>query len=46
MRQWFQHGLITPADTRVTIYRGEETTGGILNAAVDVLENVHLVRGE
>ncbi len=46
LREWFQHDLITPVDTRGTVYRGDKTTGGIPNAAVDVLENLHVVRGE
>jgi hypothetical protein len=46
LREWFEHGLITPAGTRGTVYRGREETSGIPNAAVDVLENLHLIRGE
>lgn len=46
LREWFEHGLITPSETRGTVYRGPETTGGVPNAAVDVLENLHLIRGE
>jgi hypothetical protein len=46
LRAWFEHTLIPPAGTRGTVYRGREKTGGIPNAAVDVLENLHLIRGE
>ena len=46
LRTWSERNLITPAGTRGTVYRGREETGGIPNAAVDVLENLHLIRGE
>jgi tetratricopeptide (TPR) repeat protein len=46
LREWFEHTLITPAGTRGTVYRGQEETGGIPNVAVDVLESLHLIRGE
>ena len=46
LREWFERNLITPAGTRGTVYRGREKTGGIPNAAVDVLEDLHLIRGE
>jgi SOS-response transcriptional repressor LexA len=46
LRAWFAHTLITPAGTRGTICRGREETGGIPNAAVDVFQNLHLIRGE
>jgi len=46
LRAWFESRLITPAGTRGTVYRGREETGGIPNTAVDVLENLHLIRGE
>jgi hypothetical protein len=46
LRAWFDHHLITPAGTRGTVYRGREKTGGIPNAGMDVLENLHLIRGE
>jgi SOS regulatory protein LexA len=46
IRKWFERKLITPGGTRGTVYRGREKTGGIPNAAVDVLENLHLIRGE
>ena len=46
LRSWFEHSLITLAGTRGTVYRGREETGGIPNAAVDLLESLHLIRGE
>ncbi len=46
LRNWFERHLVTPADTRGTVFRGKERTEGIPNAAVDVLENQHLIRAE
>jgi tetratricopeptide (TPR) repeat protein len=46
LRAWFEDHLITPVGTRGTVYSGEKETGGIPNAAVVVLENLHLIRGE
>ncbi|HYY56314.1 MAG TPA: tetratricopeptide repeat protein [Pyrinomonadaceae bacterium] len=46
LRRWFERVLITAAGTRGTVFRGSAETGGIPNAAVDELENQHLVRAE
>ena len=46
LRDWFDQKLITPAGTRGTVYRGAQETGGILNEAIDVLEDMHIIRGE
>jgi WD40 repeat protein len=46
LRSWFARTLITPSGTRGTVYRGPEETSGIPNAAVDVLQDLHLIRGE
>jgi WD40 repeat protein len=46
LRQWFEASLITPASTRGTVYRGTRTTAGIQNAAVETLEDMHIIRGE
>lgn len=46
LRRWFEEALITPAGTRGTVYRGSETTGDLPNTAVDILENMHIIRGE
>lgn len=46
LRNWFGRILITPMGTRSTVFRGEETTGGIENNAVDFLESRHIIRAE
>ena len=46
LRRWFEQSLITPAGTRGTVYRGPQRSGGMPNTAVDVLEDLHLIRGE
>ena len=46
VRDWFEKSLITPAGTRGTVYRGALQTGSMNNAAIDVLENMHIIRGE
>jgi len=46
LRGWFKNKLITPSETRGTVYRGKEETAGIPNAAVDMLESLHIIRGE
>ncbi len=46
LRKWFENKLITPAGTRATVYRGRLQTEGIPNLAVDMLENLYLIRGQ
>jgi hypothetical protein len=50
LRSWVDHYLITPGGTRGMVYRGAESTGSeeeaIPNAAVDVLEEKHVIRAE
>ncbi len=46
LREWFECNLITPAGTRGIVYGGRKKTGGIPNLAVNVLENLHLIRAE
>ena len=46
LREWFGSTLITPAETRGTVFRGKESTGAISNFAVEVLEDLHIIRGE
>lgn len=46
LRAWFEKELLTPTGTRSTVHRGPEETAGIANAAVDLLEDQHLLRGE
>ena len=41
IRRWFEEVLITPARTRGTAFRGESTTEGMPNIAVDALEEAH-----
>lgn len=46
IRSWFETTLITPAKTRSMAFRGTESTEGLPNPAVDVLENLHMIRAE
>jgi hypothetical protein len=46
LRNWFEKTLITPMGTRSTVFRGENSTGGIENRAVDFLESRHIIRAE
>ncbi len=46
LRQWFETSLITPAGTRGTVYRGVQETAGVDNTAVQILEDMHIIRGE
>jgi WD40 repeat protein len=46
LRNWFGRTLITPMGTRSTVFRGEDSTGGIENNVVDYLERRHIVRAE
>jgi len=46
LRNWFGKILITPMGTRSTVFRGDESTGGIDNKAVDFLEGQHIIRAE
>ena len=46
LRMWFEQRLITPASTRGTVFRGKNKTGGIINEAIDILENQHVIRAE
>lgn len=46
LRHWFTEQLITPMRTRGLALRGPETTAGLPNAAVDRLEQYHLIRGD
>jgi WD40 repeat protein len=46
LRTWFGEILITPLGTRGTVFKERESTGGIPNAAVEVLEEQHLIRAE
>lgn len=46
LRRWFADTLITPEGTRAPVNRGNETTGGMPNAAIDKLEAMRLIKGE
>lgn len=46
LRQWFERELITPAGTRGMVFRGNKETGGLPNSAVNLLENLYLIRPE
>jgi YVTN family beta-propeller protein len=46
LRDWCETKLITSSGTRSIIHREVETTGGIPNRVVDILENIHLIRAE
>jgi len=46
IRDWCETKLITASGTRSIINREFETTGGIPNRVVDILENMDLIRGE
>ena len=46
LRRWFGDTLITPEATRAPVNRGNETTGGMPNAAIDKLEALRLIKGE
>jgi tetratricopeptide (TPR) repeat protein len=43
LRGWFERELITPDGTRGMVFRGQSDTGGVRNAAVDLLEARHLI---
>jgi len=44
--RWCATELITPAETRAIVYRGEEQTNGMSNKVVDILQEEHLIRAE
>ena len=46
LREWIEDALITSVGTRSTIYRTGESTAEIPNAAIEALENRHLIRGD
>lgn len=47
LREFFENVLITPAGTRGTVYRGDTNSGGVPNASINILENVHhIIRAE
>jgi Flp pilus assembly protein TadD len=46
IRNWFQEKLITSSGTRSIVHRDRDSTGGLSNKAVDILENKYLIRRE
>jgi hypothetical protein len=46
IRDWCESQLITPAGTRGLVYGGRNTTAGISNEVVRILEHRHLLRPE
>lgn len=46
LRRWFGDTLITTEGTRAPVNRGNDTTGGMPNAAIDKLEAMRLIKGE
>jgi GH24 family phage-related lysozyme (muramidase) len=46
LRKWIQEAFITSVGTRSTVYQGQAVTAGLPNAAVEVLEDRHVVRAE
>ncbi len=46
LRVWFGPPLITSADTRGLVYRGETETEDLPNEAVDILEDAYIIRRE
>jgi hypothetical protein len=46
LRQWFSEKLITEAETRGTVYRGDKQTAGIPTQIADALANQYLLRSE
>ncbi len=46
LRAWFDEQVITPARTRGLVYRGEEETEGLPNAAVDILNDAYIIRAD
>ncbi|MBN1286673.1 MAG: hypothetical protein JXB47_14840 [Anaerolineae bacterium] len=46
LRDWFEDVLITRLGTRNTVYRGPDDTGGIPNAIIDIMDEMHIIRAE
>jgi len=46
LREWFQYKLITPEGLRGQVLRGRETSEGLDNRAIELLEDAHLIRAE
>ncbi len=46
IREWFDRQLITEQGVRGSVLMGEQSSGGLENRAVQMLENAYLVRAE
>jgi hypothetical protein len=46
LRAWFGEQLITPAQTRGLVFRGDRETAGLANEVVDRLDRAYLIRAE
>jgi WD40 repeat protein len=46
LRTWFDEQLITPAQTRGLVFRGDRETAGLANDVVDRLDRAYLIRAE
>ena len=44
VRAWFDEQLVTPARTCSLVYRGDQETEGLPNAAVDILNDAYVIR--
>ncbi len=44
LRHWFEQHLLTPTGSRGLLRRGEQQTGGLPNAVIDLLERGRLIR--
>ncbi len=44
LRNWFDNHLVTPARTKGLVYRGDDSSEGLLNAAVDILNEAYIIR--
>jgi hypothetical protein len=46
LRRWFDRNLITPAKTRGIVFQDQQSTAGLPNAAVKLLEERRVIRSE
>ena len=46
LRLWFERKLVTPARTRGVVFKGDETTEGLPNDALERLQEHRLIRSE